>query len=323
MKDRVVEQTRSFLFCCAPDEHMVLQEAKQMQEIDCKKSFHTAAQLLPERLWRAAYTLTQEQREQCEELRIRAGRPFAATAAGKTILLDGGTVIPTAEELAELLARATESSVHTYLEDLWQGYLTTKHGHRLGICGQAPGGDVRLLRGLSSVNIRIARPFTGLGTDLELCSQGRFRNTLILSPPGVGKTTLLRDLCRRLSQRFRIAVADERYEIAACMDGAPRFAVGNCDVLSGGRKQDSVPLLLRTMSPQIIAVDEITQMSDCRLVIDCVGCGCGLLATAHGAGAEDLRRRPVYQSILQAGVFEQVVTIRRNGSGRTYELQPL
>ena len=293
-----------------------------MLETDCKKSFHTAAQLLPERLWRAVYALTAEQRDLCEELRIRVGRPLTATVSGETIVVSS-VVLPTADELNELLARATESSVHTYLEELWQGYLTTKHGHRLGICGHAPGGDTRLLRGLSSVNIRIARPFTGLGDKLELCQQGRFQNTLILSPPGVGKTTLLRDLCRRLSKDYRVAIADERYEIAACMNGEPRFSIGNCDVLSGGNKQESVLMLLRAMAPQIIAMDEITREEDCRTLMDCVGCGCGLLATAHGAELEDLRCRPVYKSVLQIGAFRQVVMIRRNGCGRTYELRTL
>ena len=226
-----------------------------MQELDHKKSFHTAAQLLPERLWCAAYTLPEGQRELCEEFRVRAGRPLVATVAGKTVELGGGAVLPTAEELDELLARATECSVHTYLEELWQGYLTTRHGHRLGICGQAPGGEHRLLRGLSSVNIRIARPFYGLGDELDICPNRQFSGTLILSAPGERKTTLLRSLTRRLSQQFRVAIVDERFEIAACMDGVPRFSVGNCDVLSGGRKQENITMLLRAMSPQILVVD--------------------------------------------------------------------
>jgi len=294
-----------------------------MQETDHKKSFHTAAQLLPERLWGAAYTLPEAQRDLCEEFRVRVGRPLAATVAGKTVILGGGRICPTAEELDELLARATECSVHTYLEELWQGYLTTRHGHRLGICGQAPGGEHRLLRGLSSVNIRIARPFLDLGEELVLCPQGTFSGTLILSPPGEGKTTLLRALCRRLSWDFRVAVVDERYEIAACADGEPRFPMGNCDVLSGGSKQSGILMLLRSMSPQILAVDEITRPEDCHALLDCIGCGCRLLATAHGDSQEDLRRRPAYRELLESGAFQQVILIQRTGSGRSYALQRL
>ena len=294
-----------------------------MQEMDCKKSFHTAAQLLPERLWRVAYTLPEAQRDLCEEFRVRVGRPFAATVAGETVLLGGGMILPTTEELDELIARATECSVHTYLEELWQGYLTTRHGHRLGICGHAPDGEHRLLRGLSSVNIRIARPFWNIGEDLELCPQGKFSGTLILSPPGEGKTTLLRALCRRLSREYRVAVMDERYEIAACADGAPRFPIGNCDVFSGGNKQSGIVMLLRTMSPQILAVDEITQSEDCRALLECVGCGCQLLATAHGESPDDLRRRPAYRELLASGAFQQVIQIQRTGSGRSYALHSL
>lgn len=294
-----------------------------MQDLDFLKSFHTAAQLLPERLWKAAYSLDELQRQQCEELRVRLGRPLTATVAGRAVLLGDGTVLPTREELDELLARATECSVHTYLEQLWQGFLTTRHGHRLGICGQAPEGDSRLLRGLSSVNIRVARQVSGLGGELQLCGEDGFRSTLIMAPPGWGKTTLLRELCRRLSARFRVAIADERYEIAACANGSPRFFIGNCDVLSGGQKRETIPMLLRAMSPQIIAVDEITKEADCSCLLDCAGCGCGLLATAHGSELSDLYRRPAYRRLLENGVFRQVILIRQQGSAREYLLQPL
>ncbi len=294
-----------------------------MPEMDYLKSFHTAAQLLPERLWRAAYSLDELQRQNCEELRVRLGRPLTATVEGKTVLLGDGRVIPTREELDELLARATECSVHSYLEQLWQGFLTTRHGHRLGICGQAPQGERRLLRGLSSVNIRVAKQVRGLGGDLELEQKGVFRNTLILAPPGAGKTTLLRELCRELSRRYRVAVADERFEIAACADGEPRFAIGHCDVLSGGSKQETVPMLLRAMSPQILAVDEITDGRDCQWISWCLGCGCGLLATAHAESVEDLHRRPAYRNLLALGTFQQVIVIQRTPSGRRYRLEQL
>lgn len=294
-----------------------------MPDLDYLKSFHTAAQLLPERLWRAAYSLTEQQREECEEFRVRLGRPLAATVNGKTVLLGDGTVLPDREELDALLARATECSVHSYLEQLWQGYLTTRHGHRLGICGQYPQGENRLLRGLSSVNIRVARQVRGLGKTFSLCGEQGFQSTLILAPPGAGKTTLLRELCRELSMRFRVAVADERYEIAACAGGEPRFNVGQCDVLSGGSKGETIPMLLRSMSPQILAVDEITRTEDCDSLLECAGCGCGLLATAHGTEVADLCRRPAYRRLLEAGLFRQVILIERSGGERRYRMESI
>ncbi len=294
-----------------------------MPEMDFLKSFHTAAQLLPERLWRAAYSLDELQRQTCEELRVRLGRPFAATVDGKMVLLGDGRVIPTREELDELLARATECSVHSYLEQLWQGFLTTRHGHRLGICGQAPQGESRLLRGLSSINIRVARQVRGLGKDLALEQSGTFCSTLILAPAGAGKTTLLRELCRELSARYRVAIADERFEIAACAEGEPRFAIGYCDVLSGGSKQETVPMLLRSMAPVILAVDEITDLRDSEWIASCQGCGCALLATAHGSELEDLYRRPAYQKLLEQKLFKQVILIQRTPTGRSYRLEQL
>ncbi len=291
-----------------------------MPDLDFLKSFHTAAQLLPERLWRAAYTLDEGQRRQCEEFRVRLGRPFAATVAGRQVRLG---IVPEKEELDALLAKATESSVHTYLDQLWQGYLTTRQGHRIGICGQAPQGDSRLLRGLSSVNVRIARQVSGLGEEFRLWDDTGFRSTLILAPPGSGKTTLLRELCRRLSQRFRVAVADERYEIAACAGGEPRFSIGQCDVLSGGNKRETVPMLLRSMSPEILAVDEITQVEDCDCLLECAGCGCGLLATAHGRELSDLYRRPAYRKLAENRVFSQVILIGQAGGRRDYRIMQL
>ena len=292
-----------------------------MQDMDFLKSFHTAAALLPERLWQAAYTLSEAQRLECEEFRVRLGRPFTATVGGQAVLLGGSTLVPTAEELSELLAKATECSVHTYLEQLWQGFLTTRHGHRLGICSEAPGKEQRLLRGLSSVNVRIARQVSALGEELSLGEV--FSSTLILGAPGSGKTTLLRELCRNLSRHYRVAIADERYEIAACANGQPRFHIGSCDVLSGGQKRETIPMLLRAMSPQILAVDEITRESDCGCLLDCAGCGCQLLATAHGESLFDLQQRPAYRRLLEARLFDRVILIGRQGGRRTYRMEHL
>ena len=150
-----------------------------------------------------------------------------------------------------------------------------------------------------------------------------FVNTLIMGPPGSGKTTLLRELCRRLSAQFTVAVADERYEIAACMNGLPRFAIGGCDVLSGGCKRETIPMLVRAMSPQILALDEITQPEDCRCMAECVGCGCSLLATAHGACLEDLYRRSLYRQLMEQDLFQRVILIVQSGGKREYLVEPV
>ena len=277
-----------------------------MQEnMDLMKSFHTAAALLPERLWRAAYSLSEEQRAQCEELRVRLDRPLAATVAGKTVRLGKEPVLPVKAELDELLARATESSVHTYLEQLRQGFLTTKYGHRIGLCAQAPEGRGRALRGLSSVNIRVARQLEEAGSELPIAGPGGFQSTLILAPPGAGKTTLLRACIRTLSQMGQcVSVADERGEIAA-------FPLGSrVDVLRGCGKQAAMERLLRVMGPEWIAVDEISAEADVLALEKCSYCGVKLMATAHAESVDELHRRRLYRMLLETGVFRRALVLR-------------
>ncbi len=294
-----------------------------MPDLDYLKSFHTAAQILPERLWRAAYSLDETGRQHCEEFRIRLGRPFAATVSGKTVYLGEQVILPTKEELEAILDKATECSVHSYLEQLWQGYLTTRHGHRLGICGQAPDSSKRLLRDLSSINLRVARQIRELGEDLPFLREQGCPSILIVAPPGAGKTTLLRELCRRLSYQYRVGVVDDRYEIAACSAGKPRFQLGNCDVISGGVKGEAISMMLRSMSPQIIAVDEVTKTEDCESLMECAGCGCQLLATVHGSDLSDLYVRPIYKKLMEAGIFRQAVIIHRSEDRFRYSLEKL
>ena len=294
-----------------------------MEQKEALRGFYTAANLLPERLWRAAFTLTEEQRPLCEELRVRLERPMTALVAGEQVHLP---VCAASDELQLLLARAADHSVHSFEGQLARGFVTTRHGHRLGVCGEATDGEngIRALRGLSSVTLRIAKQVLGAADPLlpALCGGG-FESTLILAPPGAGKTTLLRDLCRALSRRYRVAVADQRYEIAACAGGVPRFDVGLCDVFSGGEKSEVLALLTRGMAPQIIATDEITRPEDCRALAESAACGCFFLATAHGGGPEDLRARPVYRQLLETGVFRRLITIEHDGGRRSYAVQEL
>lgn len=295
-----------------------------MNEMEWTKSFYTATHLLPERLWRGVFTLSQEDRLLCEEIRLRIGQPLAVTLSGKTKLIreKGGTeLVVTREELEETIMRMTKSSLHTYLGQLTSGYFTTEQGHRVGICGQLiyRDGKVASVRDLSSINIRIAKEYCGISD--ALLPQLEQSSILVLSPPGGGKTTLLRDLARNLSRTMRIAVADERYEIASCSEGVPRFDLGLCDVLSGGSKRDSIEFLLRSMNPEMIVLDEITRGEDAEAVLEGANCGCTFLASAHGMELSELYRRPVYRRLMRAGIFQTIILIENREGKRSYTVR--
>lgn len=296
-----------------------------MSHAEWTKSFYTATHLLPERLWKSVFALSPEERMLCEEIRLRVGRPLAVTVSQKTRQIHdafGMPVIVQPGDLEETLMRMTQSSMHTYLSQLIHGFFTTEQGHRVGVCGELvyQNGQVSSVKNVASVNIRIAKECQGIGEGL-LSLRNPGESVLIISPPGSGKTTLLRDLARISSQSFRVSIVDERYELAACTAGKPRFHVGQCDVVSGGSKRDSIELLLRCMSPEIIVLDEITRPEDSEAVLEAWGCGCDFFASAHGQTVEDLFRRPAYQKLLKAGIFQHIIKIEQEAGVRTYRVQ--
>lgn len=296
-----------------------------MNEKQALRGFALAAGSLPEHLWRAAYTLSERDKADCEELRLRAGQPFSATIRGEIVALpqQGEPEIVTTEDLADLVARCTAHSVHTYADQIAKGYVALPGGHRLGLCGEgiAAAGTIEAFRTFSAANLRIAKPVQGLARPLlpHLKGEGCLQGTLILSPPGGGKTTLLRDLVRLLSLERNISLLDERGEIAACRDGVPQFDVGpNTDIITGCPKGAALEAMLRAMGPEVMALDEITSMADAEAMLEADGCGCRFIATAHAAQPGDLLRRPVYRRLLEQGVFARLVVIERQSGRRTY-----
>ena len=192
-----------------------------------------------------------------------------------------------------------------------QGYLTVAGGHRIGLCGEAvvQQGVVTGMKNISSLCIRIARDFPGIAASASKLPG----SLLILGPPGWGKTTLLRDLIRQLENTEKIGVVDERGELFP--EGIPR---GNrVDILSGCSKQDGIPMLLRTMGPTCIAVDEITTAEDTRALLQAANCGVRLLATAHGSSVSDLRLRKIYRPLLENAVFAAVLVLKKDKSFTT------
>ncbi len=227
------------------------------------------------------------------------------------------------------MENATKGSLHSVLEPLRGGFITIEGGHRLSLCGSAmlKDGALSHVRDISSVCIRIAREKIGVAVPIlpKLFEQGQLQNTLILSPPGMGKTTLLRDIIRMLScgegvSPLRVSVADERGELAGCMAGTPQMDIGpRTDVWSGLPKADAAVMMLRGCSPQALALDEITAPGDVSAAEMCQGCGVAVLATAHAAGTEDLRRRALYNSLPE--IFSRVVVIRMEHGMRRYSVE--
>ena len=239
----------------------------------------------------------------------------------------------TGDDLEQMVAGVTEFSRYASVESLRQGYLPVRGGFRLGVCGTAVLRDGAMcnVKDISSLALRIVRERIGLGADIAprlFDEAGRFQSTLILSPPGGGKTTLLRDLIRCLSlgseerRALRVAVIDERSELAVTYQGRPQTELGNhTDVLDGCPKAIGIPMVLRAMSPQVIAVDEITTAEDIAAMCAAANCGVGLLATIHAANKAELTRKPLWRALLSAEVFSRAVVIGSDGGARTYSVE--
>lgn len=296
-------------------------------------SFQQAAACLPPALRQVLYGLSEEEQRECEEFRLRTGMPLCwGTTEGERPILEGDRpVLIRQEDLRRTVELATQASFHTALEKLRGGFLPLPGGHRLGLCGTAVTreGELVNFRTISSVAIRIARETPGIATPLipRVRGAGGLENTLILAPPGGGKTTLLRDLIRELSdgtEPLRIGLADERGEVASLYNGCPQMNVGkHTDVLDGCPKHQALMILLRGMTPQVLAVDEITAAEDVQAILTAVGCGVSLLATAHGGNVADLGRRPLYRRLLDEGVFRRLISIRCAGGKRSYHVEAL
>ena len=233
-----------------------------------------------------------------QELRLRVNAPPELILGSQVVWMER---IISHEDLQCCLQNASRYSPWA-AESVSLGYITAPGGHRIGVCGEVVihNGFVSGIRKLTSICIRVARDFLGIGK--RFCPTD---STLILGAPGWGKTTLLRDLSRTLADQETVAVVDEREELFP--EGFERGR--RMDVLSGCPKVQGIHRVLRTMGPQWIAVDEITEEADCAAMIQALGCGVKLLATCHAASREEFFCRKIYQSLARSGVFQQLMIL--------------
>ena len=228
--------------------------------------------------------------ENLQEIRFRTSRPAVLYYSAEKVIIDNLNI--TSEYISEIVSNFCRNSVYAHWDDIREGFVTLPGGHRVGIGGRAVKSDNTIsgMTDFSSVNIRIAREYKGSAASCMkyIINEERILNTVIISPPGVGKTTLLRDITRLLASIFKVTVIDERFEIAAMESGRPQFDIGNeADVLSGFPKSAGIAHALRSLSPDVIICDEIGTEKDRHAIEHILKGGCKIITSMHGYSIEE------------------------------------
>ncbi|MDO4745025.1 MAG: stage III sporulation protein AA [Bacillota bacterium] len=246
-----------------------------------------------------------------EEIRLKVDTDTILICEGKEYIIENSKYI-TSEVLEEILAKLVDYSYYAYEDELSKGYITIEGGHRVGICGRVTlkYGKVDLIKDVSSMNIRRSRQIIGSADRvMKYITDGEtVCNTLIISPPKCGKTTLIRDISRHLSENgYRVSICDERSEIAGCCIGKPAYDIGQrTDVLDGCPKAIGIVMLIRSMAPDVIITDEIGRSEDINAISDALSSGVNIITTIHGNDMKDIRNS-FLREFIDKGVFETLI----------------
>ncbi len=293
--------------------------------------------VMPQQIKNGLSMLSDDEFEHLQELRFRVGQPILMKLGGKEYGLshkgcckesDGYRISKVG--LNDIIQCMSDFSLYAIEDEVKQGFITLEGGHRVGLVGKVvvEQNEIKTLKYISGINVRIAHEVLGCSQKIMpyIVSREKVYHTLIISPPGCGKTTLLRDMVRHLSNGFsgygpyNVGVVDERSEIAACYQGVPQNQVGKrTDVLDGCPKVEGMRMLLRSMAPQVIAVDEIGKAEDCTALEEMLSAGVTLMCTVHGKNTEECLRRPLLRDLLVEGLFERIIVLSHRQGPCTIE----
>lgn len=259
-----------------------------------------------------------------QEIRIKEGKPCILLFGVREVITN---YLVKKEDIKYILQKASNYSLYAFEEAIKQGFITIKGGHRIGLAGECviEDGKIKTIRNIASLNIRISREIIGCSNKIikHLIEDDRVCNTLIISPPRCGKTTILRDIARAFSNAGRkVAVIDERSEIAACYLGVPQMELGiRTDVLDNCLKSEGMIMAIRSLSPEILICDEIGSLKDIEALIMAFNSGVNIVVTLHGYKKEDFFNRRVFSELIDNYVLDKIVILSsKNGAGTIDEI---
>ena len=267
--------------------------------------------------------------DQVYEIRLRVNAPLIVIYQGQEYFLtregefsreESQGCFVRAEDLKETMEYVSSYSMYAFEEEIRQGFITIQGGHRVGIAGKTvlEGDRIKSVKYISYINLRLSHQIKGCASPIlpYIIKNGRICHTLIISPPRCGKTTLLRDLIRQVSSGssympgVSVGVVDERSEIGGSYQGIPQNDLGiRTDVLDCCPKAEGMMMLIRSMSPEVVAVDELGDYEDIHAIESVIHCGCKLFATVHGSTIEDIKRKPLMQRLVRERIFERYIVL--------------
>ena len=292
---------------------------KQISKLSCVLSY------LPSRIRGAVLSMSGYEQSNLQEIRLRLGRKLTVTLGSKEYFLSRSGKLSeshqdsldiTSDDINYVFKLAVRESVHSFRREIAKGYVTVNGGCRIGFCGTAVSDTpdstgIYNVKDISSVNIRIAREIIGCSEELyEKAFADGICGLLVAGPPSSGKTTVLRDLARRLGSISSVSLIDERCEIASVCGGVPQNDVGvKTDVFSSYDRYDGLVTAVRVMSPKIIVCDEIGSREDGKALVYAVNSGVKLIASCHCSSISEAKSKPLIKKLLKLGAFDCIALL--------------